>query len=77
MDRFEDKIPSIAEKSCGVTPTLDGHRDAVRAMHFKDELERQSAQYQLVYQEPSYSQLRSQWMRQKRHQLKQKASGAV
>ena len=48
---------------------LMGHRDAVRAMHFpKDELERQSAQYQLVYQELFLYQLRLQWMRQKRHQ---------
>ena len=69
MDRFEDKIPEVLPEELTASHHLMGHRDAVRAMHFpKDELERQSAQYQLVYQELFLYQLRLQWMRQKRHQ---------
>ena len=69
MDRFEDKIPEVLPQELTASHHLMGHRDAVTGDAFsKDELERQSAQYQLVYQELFLYQLRLQWMRQKRHQ---------
>ena len=78
MDRFENKIPEVLPEELTASHHLMGHRDAVRAMHFpKDELERQSAQYQLVYQELFLYQLRLQWMRQKRHPANERASGVV